>query len=57
MNGETDIPPAQYTSFMQALFRGTYWLRFWLQLQRDVPEGELNARGYCLGTGQSRMET
>jgi hypothetical protein len=25
----------KYTSFMQALFRGTYWLRFWSQLQPE----------------------
>jgi hypothetical protein len=25
----------KYNSFLQALFRGTYWLRFWSQLQLD----------------------
>jgi hypothetical protein len=53
----------KYTSFIQALFRGTYWLRFWSQLQPnddtkgDVLNGELDAKGYCLGTCQSWMGT
>ena len=25
----------RYISFMQALFRGTYWMRFWSQLQHN----------------------
>jgi len=25
----------KYTSFMQSIFRGTYWLRFWALLQHD----------------------
>jgi hypothetical protein len=31
----------KYTSFIQATFRGTYWLRFWALLQRDdeIKEG------------------
>jgi hypothetical protein len=30
----------KYTSFMQATFRGTYWLRFWALLQRDDETNE-----------------
>ena len=25
----------KYNSILQVIFRGTYWLRFWAQLQRD----------------------
>jgi hypothetical protein len=31
----------KYTSFMQALFRGTYWMRFWSQLQCDDDTKEM----------------
>ena len=49
-------------SILQVIFRGTYWLRFWAQLQRDehaknaLSEMSRNIEIICYGASKRRVE-
>lgn len=40
----------KYTSFLQALFRGAYWLRYWSLLQREEIRGCIRETSVALET-------